>query len=77
MQGADLLLVGTEVSVAFAGFAGIIATFQAKGEKHISRGDLVGLDIVVNFGPGWCLLLGSTTRAISVWNPRNQRLVFQ
>ena len=52
MQGADLLLVGTEVSVAFAGFAGVIATFQAKGEENISRGDFVGLDIVVNFGLG-------------------------
>lgn len=52
MEGADLLLVGTEVSVAFAGFAGIVVTFQARGEKQISRGDFVGLDIVVNFGLG-------------------------
>lgn len=52
MQGADLLLVGTEVSVGFAGFAGLIATFQAKNDKQTSRGDYVGLHIVVNFGLG-------------------------
>jgi hypothetical protein len=75
MQGADLLLVGTEVSVAFAGFAGIIATFQAKGDKQISRGDFVGLDIVVNFGLGGAFfsalplvlsLFGM--REVSVWS---------
>ncbi len=49
MDESDLLLVGIEVSVAFAGFAGIIATFQFRKEARISRGHIVGLTIIVNF----------------------------
>ena len=49
MNESALLLVGIEVSVAFAGFAGIIATFQNRDEAKIDRGHLVGLMIVVNF----------------------------
>lgn len=59
MEGADLLLVGAEVSVAFAGFAGIIAAFKFKDEHQISRGNYEGLSIIVNFGLGgafFCLL---------------------
>jgi hypothetical protein len=47
METIDLLLVGVEVSVAFAGFAGIIATFQFRGESIVKRGDIVGLSMIV------------------------------
>jgi len=50
MDASELLLVGIEVSVAFAGFAGVIATFQFRGAARIDRGDLVGLTMIVNFG---------------------------
>ena len=49
MDESDLLLVGIEVSVAFAGFAGIIATFQFRDGAGINRGHIVGLMIIVNF----------------------------
>jgi hypothetical protein len=47
MGTSDLLLVGIEVSVAFAGFAGIIATFQFGDRTGIKRGDVVGLTMIV------------------------------
>ncbi len=50
MDSSNLLLVGIEVSVAFAGFAGIIATFQFRDKEKIDRGHLVGLTMIVNFG---------------------------
>ena len=50
MDAAELLLVGIEVSVAFAGFAGVIATFQFRGAARIDRGDVVGLTMIVSFG---------------------------
>ncbi len=50
MESSDLLLVGIEVSVAFAGFAGIIATFQFRDAVRIDRGDVVGLTMIVNYG---------------------------
>jgi hypothetical protein len=49
MEGNDLLLVGAEVSVAFAGFSGIIATYQFNDEAKIKRGDVVGLTMIVQF----------------------------
>lgn len=52
MEAADILLVGAEVSVAFAGFAGIIATFKFRDGQKISRGNFEGLSIIVNFGLG-------------------------
>ena len=48
MELSDLLLVGIEVSVAFAGFAGIIATFQFRDETRINRGQVVGLSLIVH-----------------------------
>jgi hypothetical protein len=50
MDSSDLLLVGIEVSVAFAGFAGVIATFQFRDTVRIKRGDIVGLTMIVDFG---------------------------
>ena len=56
MESAELLLVGAEVSVAFAGFAGIIATFQFGGAKQVKRGDVVGLTMIVQFSLNCALL---------------------
>ena len=47
MDVSDLLLVGIEASVAFAGFAGIIATFQFSDRTSVKRGDVVGLTMIV------------------------------
>ena len=49
MITSDLLLVGAEVSVAFAGFSGIIATFQFRDATMIKRGDIVALTMIVQF----------------------------
>ena len=53
MDASELLLVGIEVSVAFAGFAGVIATFQFRDAVRIDRGHAVGLTMIVSFGL-WC-----------------------
>ncbi|MEH6519429.1 MAG: hypothetical protein V7742_22355 [Halioglobus sp.] len=47
MGTSDLLLMGIECSVAFAGFAGIIATFQFSDRASVKRGDVVGLTMIV------------------------------
>ena len=47
MEATELLLLGTEVSVAFAGFSGIIATFQLRSGTKLTRGDVVGITIIV------------------------------
>ena len=59
MDESGLLISGIEVSVALAGFAGIVATFQNKDGATVSRGDAVGLTIIVNFslmGAFFCAL---------------------
>ena len=56
MESTDLFLVGAEVGVAFAGFAGIIATFQFKGAKRIRRGDVVGLTMILQLSLNCALL---------------------
>lgn len=43
----DQLLTFGEVSIALAGFAGIIATFQSRGQPTRSRGDVLGLTTMV------------------------------
>jgi len=47
LEATELLLLGTEVSVAFAGFSGIIATFQLRSGAKLTRGDVVGITIIV------------------------------
>ena len=56
MESAELLLVSAEVSVAFAGFAGIIATFQFGGTKRVKSGDVVGVTMIVQFSLNCALL---------------------
>jgi uncharacterized membrane protein len=47
MESLDILILGVEASIALAGFAGIIATFQFGGEKETRRGDAVGLTMIL------------------------------
>jgi hypothetical protein len=56
VESTDLFLVGAEVGVAYAGFAGIIATFQFKGAKRIRRGDVVGLTMILQLSLNCALL---------------------
>jgi hypothetical protein len=50
MDKVEQLLILTQVAIAVAGFAGIIGTFQFKEGEKIRRGDVIGLEIVVNVG---------------------------
>ncbi len=47
MESFDVLILAVEASIALAGFAGIIATFQFSGEKEIRRGNAVGLGLIL------------------------------
>lgn len=66
MESTDLFLVGAEVSVAFAGFAGIIATFQFREAKQIKRGDVVGLTMIVQMSLN-CALLSALPLLLSTF----------
>ena len=50
MNGSEQLLIITEVSVALAGFAGVVSAYQYKDGKHIARGDALGIAMMVNIG---------------------------
>lgn len=47
MEVFDILILGAELSMALAGFAGIIATFQFRDSQNIRRADAMGLNIIV------------------------------
>lgn len=47
MDAANQLLTLAEISIALAGFSGIIATFQFQQEAHISRGQVLSLSVIV------------------------------
>jgi hypothetical protein len=49
MESLDILILGVEASIALAGFAGIIATFQFGGSKETRRADAVGLTMILQF----------------------------
>ena len=74
MESTGLFLVGAEVSIAFAGFAGIIATFQFREAKQIKRADVVGLAMIVQMSLN-CALLSAlplllstfTLQATTIW----------
>lgn len=66
MESTDLLLVGAEISVAFAGFAGIIATFQFSEAKRVKRGDVVGLTMIVQMSLN-CALLSALPLLLSTF----------
>jgi len=48
MEMVEHLITVAEISVALAGFAGIIATFQLGQIEHVSRGRVLALWMVVN-----------------------------
>lgn len=50
MEGTDQLLIITEVSVALAGFAGVVSAYQYKNGNNIRRGDALGISMMVNIG---------------------------
>ena len=49
MEVWDVLLVGIEASIALAGFAGIIATYQSKDIAGVRRGPVGSLAVIVQF----------------------------
>ena len=49
MEVTNILLVGIEVSIALAGFAGIIATFQMRDVTKVKRGNVAGLTLIVQY----------------------------
>ena len=49
MESLDILILAVEASIALAGFAGIIATFQFGEGQDVRRGDAVGLAMIVQF----------------------------
>ena len=50
MEESSILLTLTQVTVAFVGFAAIVATFQFKNGFTIKRGDTIGLELIINTG---------------------------
>ena len=61
MESLDVLILAVEASIALAGFAGIIATFQFTGEKEVRRGDAVGLTLILQTS-----LLTALTTSIAI-----------
>jgi hypothetical protein len=52
VDAADQLLTLAEISVALAGFAGIIASFQIKRDSDVTRGRVISLAIIVYISLG-------------------------
>ena len=50
MEGEAQLILIAELAIALAGFAGIVATNQFRGTGKFSRGDAVGLALIVHCG---------------------------
>ena len=50
MEESSILLTFTQVTVAFVGFAAIVATFRFKDEFTIKKNDAVDLQLIVNTG---------------------------
>jgi hypothetical protein len=48
MNEVDQLLTIAEVSVALAGFAGIVATFQFRQQVKVNQGHVLALSLIVN-----------------------------
>ncbi len=49
MEVFDILLVGVEVSIALAGFAGVIATYQINDVTRVRRSVVGALTVIVQF----------------------------
>lgn len=50
MEESSILLTLTQVTVAFVGFASIVATFRFKDEFTIKKNDAIDLELIVNTG---------------------------
>ena len=48
MEIVESLLTVAEISIAVAGFSGVIATFQLRQIEHVSRGRVVAVWMIVN-----------------------------
>ncbi len=59
MEVSNILLVGIEVSIALAGFAGVIATYQINDVTRVRRGAVAGLTMIIQ-----CSLLAAVSCAI-------------
>ena len=65
MYAFDLLLIGVEVSIALAGFAVVIATYQVADVTRVRRGPVTALTVVVQYSLmaglacGFCLCLSA------------------
>jgi hypothetical protein len=71
MNVFDLFMVGIEISVAIAGFAGIVATFQFRDREKVSRGDAVGLTMIVKISLylAFCCVLPLSLAAFGLEGP--------
>lgn len=49
MESLDILILGVEASIAFAGFSGVVASFQFGGENEIRPKDFAGLQTILQF----------------------------
>ena len=47
MLNESQLFTVTETAVALAGFAGVVASFQFAGNSFVSRGNLLGLSMMI------------------------------
>lgn len=50
MEESSILLTLTQVTVAFVGFASIVATFRLRDEFTIKKNDAIDLELIVNTG---------------------------
>jgi len=50
MTGEAQLILLAEIAIALAGFAGIVATNQFRSTGRFSRGDAVGLVLIIHCG---------------------------
>jgi predicted permease len=57
----DILIVGVEASIALAGFAGVIATYQINDVTRVRRGTVAALTVTVQ-----CSLLAALGCAITL-----------
>ena len=48
MDATDQLLLIVEVSVALAGFAGVVGSFQFRSGATLTRGDVLGLELMIH-----------------------------
>ncbi|MCE2614215.1 hypothetical protein LVD13_14670 [Flavobacteriaceae bacterium D16] len=50
MEESSILLTFTQVTVAFVGFAAIVATFRFRDEFTIKKNDAIDLELIINTG---------------------------